>query len=457
MADNPNTMQEKSDSETTWLRRNFLQTLGAGSVALGSGATRAAGAPNETNQLGSAAAADVQDTSIQIGPNLNLGGRLIVGKGLAYKTVEAAWEDADDGDQIYVHSSYDAQEAGEEFPIVLNNEEKEVTLTGGHPSGSVIDAGDTDENVIEVIGRGQNDYRNNPIVRNLKITGGNIGLRIRAAPYSMYQNLIFYQTSSHGVQIDGYTDADDTFKGTFGVNFEYCVAWSCGGNGFRLETDARPNSTTFYGCHSLYNGRYGDATLPGVQMRGFSTRWHGGTVQGNGGFGIDVRSGSAQSIYGTYFEGNGAKRDFGYDVYAGGTASGLAIEASYFQGKYLRGAPSGRSEAFGAIAVVGAPNVSIENATYRNYEDAFVLIRNARDVDVHRTSHLPLDDTPFLRQDDDALRVRNNGVVQETDLREVQGFYRGDLGVHDGSGDGLWGLAIWNGSEWVSVMNAEEI
>ncbi|WP_101298241.1 right-handed parallel beta-helix repeat-containing protein, partial [Halegenticoccus soli] len=366
--------------------------------------------------------------------------------------IEAAWNDAQDGDKVYVHSSYDAQEAGEQFPIVLDNRVKEVTLTGGHPSGTVIDADDADANVIEVIGRGQSDYRNNPIVQNLKITGGNVGLRIRAAPYSMYQNLILYQTGSHGVQIDDFTSEDGLDKNTFGVNFRYCVAWGCDGNGFRLETAAAPNSTTFYGCHAMFNGRYGNSTYPGVQMRGFATRWHGGTIQGNGGFGVDARGGSAQSIYGAYFEGNGARRQYPSDVYLSGTAVGHAIEACYFQGAFFRDPPNGRSQEYRAIVVSGAPNVSIKNSTYRNYEDAFVLVRDARDVDVHEASHVGLDDTAFLSTSG-ALRLRSDGVVLETDLRDVSGVYRGDLGIHDGSGDALWGLAIWNGRNWISVMD----
>ncbi|SEP30349.1 Right handed beta helix region [Halogranum amylolyticum] len=453
MTNNIENAEENRESEATLPRRSVLQALGAGSLALGSSATQVSGAAGNT---ATAADVDVQDTSIQIGPNLDLGGRLIVGKGLAYQTIEAAWEDAHHGDKIYVHSSYDAQEAGEQFPIVLDNREKEVMLTGGHPSGTVIDAGDTDANVIEVIGRGQADYRNNPIVRNLKITGGNVGLRIRAAPYSMYENLILYETGSHGIQVDEYTDENGDYRGTFGVTFQYCVAWSCEGNGFRLETAARPHSTTFYGCHSMFNGRYGSQTLPGVHMRGYATRWHGGTVQGNGGFGVDARSGATQSVYGAYFEGNGAKRDYPYAIYMTSTAAGFTVESSYFQGGFFRDAPNGRSQSYRAIAIDGTPNVSIKNTTYRNYEDAFLLVRGARDVDIHRTTHVPLDETPFLRQND-AVRIRSDGIVQQADLRDESGGYQGDLGVHDGSGSAQWGLAIWNGSNWVSVMDSQPI
>ncbi|WP_143423322.1 twin-arginine translocation signal domain-containing protein, partial [Halegenticoccus soli] len=118
MTKDTNEAGESTGPGATWSRRSFLQTTGAGSLALGSGVTRAA---DGRADLGAAANGDVQDTAIQIGPKLNLGGRLIVGKGLAYETIEAAWNDAQDGDKVYVHSSYDAQEAGEQFPIVLDN------------------------------------------------------------------------------------------------------------------------------------------------------------------------------------------------------------------------------------------------------------------------------------------------------------------------------------------------
>lgn len=53
-----------------------------------------------------------------------------------YSTIAEAWDAASDGDTILVTGTYDAQEAGEEFPVTLDYREKEVTLPGGHPAGS---------------------------------------------------------------------------------------------------------------------------------------------------------------------------------------------------------------------------------------------------------------------------------------------------------------------------------
>lgn len=421
-------------------RRTFLGAAGAAATLgpLTSGRVSAESASPKALRGG--------DDFEQFANIANFGGKLVVGRG-GYRTIQAAWNDAESGDVVYVHSSYDAQEAGEQFPIVLDYNEKEVMLTGGHPSGSVIDAGNTTANVIEVLGRGQNDYRNNPIVQNIKICGGNIGLRVRAAPYASFRDVVVWMTDSHGISVEGYTDERGDFKGTFGVNFRNVMVWNCGGHGFRLGTDAHPHSTSFFGCHSEFNAGYG------VQLRGYSCRWIGGTIQNNGSHGVDARSGSSQFVSGVYFEGNGTAMSSPIEIYVSSTAPGFTCDTSYFQGYFARNFENGRSNGCIGIAVVGAPDACISNCTYRNYTDSFLLVRNARDVDVHRPSHCAMDETTFVEVDD-APRLRSDGTIQEADLRGVDGAFRGDMGVHDGSGDGLWGPCIWNGREWISIMNS---
>ncbi|EJN57201.1 right-handed parallel beta-helix repeat-containing protein [Halogranum rubrum] len=423
-------------------RRTFLGAAGAAAL-LGSFTGRARATPDATTALGDG---DVVESFAGIA---NFGGKLVVGRG-GYRTIQEAWDDAESGDVVYVHSSYDAQEVGEAFPIVLDYEEKEVTLTGGHPSGSVIDAGDVDENVVEVLGRGMNDYRNNPLVQNLKLVGGNIGLRIRAAPYSTYKDILVYQTKSHGISVEPYTDERGDFKGTFGVTFRNVVVWGCGGTGFRLDTDARSHSTSFFGCDSLLNGGYG------VQLRGYSCRWVGGTIQNNGDCGVDARSGCGQLVSGVYFEGNGTAMSSPIEIYVAESGPGFTCDTCYFQGHYARNFDNGLDDGVFGIFVDGAPHASISNCTYRNFDECFLFVRDARDVDVHAPSHCPLDGTTFLGEDD-CERLRSDGVVQESDLRYVEGVFRGDMGIHDGEGGFLWGPAIWNGREWLSVMRPEVI
>jgi hypothetical protein len=433
---------KKHTGETGVDRRTFMGAAGAATV-FGPFAGRASATSDAQMALDGDGAVE------SFAGIANFGGKLVVGRG-GYRTIREAWEDAQSGDVVYVHSSYDAQEVGEEFPIVLNYEEKEVMLTGGHPSGSVIDAGDADANVVEVLGRGMNDYRNNPLVQNLKIVGGNIGLRIRAAPYSSYKDLVVYKTKSHGISVEEYTDERGDFKGTFGATFRNVMAWSCGGSGFRLDTAAHPHSTSFFGCHSEFNSGYG------VQLRGYSCRWVGGTIQNNGSHGVDARSGCGQFLSGVYFEGNGTDMDFPVEVYVSESAPGFTCDSCYFQGHFARNFGNGRDDGAIGIAVIGGPHASISNCTYRNYDECFLLVRDARDVDIHAPSHCPLDGTTFLERDG-AERLRSDGVVQEEDLRFVEGVYRGDMGIHNGEGEFLWGPAIWNGREWLSVMRPEII
>ncbi|SFL07835.1 Right handed beta helix region [Halogranum rubrum] len=453
-----NNLEKPDDSNpTTWSRRSFLGTAAAGSLL---GATKQ-GTGTVEGKKGSSdlpsTADQVQEsratTALQIGPELNLGERRVVASGeYGYDTIQDAWEHAASGDIIFVHGSYDAQEAGEEFPIVLDQSQKEVVLTGGHPSGSVIDARHApDKNVIEVLGRGQNDYRNKAIVQKLKIRGGNIGLRIRAAPYSTYKDLVFFQTGSHGVSVETYNDASGAFKGSFGINFRSCVAWSCRGVGFRLSSEARPHSTSFYGCHALWNGYYEGNNAPGVLLRGYASRWNGGTIQNNGSYGIDARGGGSQTVYGTYFEGNGASSEFPHGIYVS-KSPGLSIDSCYFNGHFSREVTNGLRDGHRAIAVVDAKGVDIRNTTFRNYTDAFLYGRNTLDVDIHRPSHDALDETEFLSDASEFQRLRSDGMVQEADLRDTDGLYRGDMGIHNGDGEALWGPAVWNGREWISVM-----
>ncbi len=442
--------RDQTESEE-WSRRSFLGALSAG--AFGASVTRRDRSNNVSPQV-ETQQTDTGGARLVYGPDeMNVGGRLVVGSPNGYNTIQEAIAAAENGDTIYVHGSYDAQTAGEQFPIQLDLTQKKISLTGGHPAGSVIDATGVDANVIEVLGSGQRDYRNRALIQDLKIIGGNIGLRVQGVPYSTYRGLIFFENRSHGVQVEGYTSPDGEFRGTFGVNFIDCMAWACRGVGFRLDPGARPHSTTFFGCHALYCGLYDGNNLPGVLLRGFSSSFHGGTVQYNGSSGIDARSGAVQGIYNTYLEGNGMSSQYPQEVFVGETSPDLALLDCYFRGNYPQNAPNGRTKGFRGIAIANAPNVSVANSTYQNYEDAFVYVTNARDVDLYRSSHLGLDGTQFVNTTSDVLRLRNHGDIAPTDLRGIEGLYDGDKGIHDGSGGYPLALAVWNGSNWISQID----
>lgn len=388
--------------------------------------------------------------TLETDPNLNLGGRRVVSHPAAvgYDTVEDAFDAAESGDTIHVHGSYDAEAGGERFPIRLDYTEKQVALVGGHRSGSVIDASHVDENAVEVVGRGFNDYRNNPYLGNLKVVGGSIGLRIRGAPYSLYERLTFHETGSHAVAVEGYTDAEGNDKGTFGSTFWNCLAWSCGGSGFHLGDEARAHGTTFDSCAAVWNGIRNEAAPPGVRLRGFNSRWVNGTVQGNGGVGVDARGGASQMVGNTYLEGNGLADSNPRGIALG--SAGGAVAGCYFYGAYARGTgPNGLDRARLAVDLGAADRAQVRNCTYRRYSNAFLRVRDAADVDVHVPSHAALDGTDFLVRDG-AHRLRSDGVVLPTDLRNVDGTFVGDVGVHDGSGRGSFAPAVWTGSEWAT-------
>ena len=383
------------------------------------------------------------------GGSTELGGRHVVGDD-GYDTIAAAWDAASDGDTVYVHSSYDAESAGESFPVVLDYRDKEVLLTGGHPSGSVIDASHVSgANVLEVVGDGHTDYRNTPMVRNLKLIGGEVGLRIRGAPYAAFTDLVVWMTGSHGIHVDRHV-VDGTAYGSFGTTFRDCMVWNCGGDGFRLEADSHPHSTTFYGCETILNGG------AGVRLRGTASRWHGGTIQNNGSFGVDARTGSSQQVTGAYFEGNGTTESSPMALYVDDSARGFAVSDTYFNGGFYRDFPNGRDESRWGVVVSGATHADVRNCSFRNYADSFLYLRGATDADVHLASHCPVDGTTPMDHAD-CTRLRSDGTGLPTDLRAESGRFLGDTGTHDGSGDAPWGPAVWNGTDWVCVTTGDTL
>ncbi len=367
---------------------------------------------------------------------MDIGGRLVVGDD-GYTTIADAWDAAADGDTVYVHSSYDASAAGESFPIELDCREKQVTLTGGHPSASVIDAGSTDETVLEIVGAGNGDYQNNPIVKDLKIVGGGLGLRLRAAPFASFQNLVFYQTGSHAVLIDSHPDS-----GTFGTNWYNLQAWNCGGDGIRMVRSAEPHGTTLWGCRFTANRG------AGVRFRGTTCKMIGGTSQLNYDYGVESRGGYANQISGAYIEGNARGNDFPVELYARHT-DGLTIESCYFHGINPRGANHNHDRVQRAVNVHDCEKLSVRDCVARRYGDGFLATFGCTDVDVHVSSH-HLEEADLFARDPTAngnARARSDGVILPTDLSAIDGAYEYDHGYHIGS-DGTEGYAIWRNDSW---------
>ncbi len=402
----------------------FMLLTGGAGLAASAGPVRASGSGNPHQNNSSST------------DGYDIGGRRIVGED-GYATIETAWEAAEDGDTVYVHSSYDAQTAGEEFPIVLDYGTKQVTLTGGHPSGSIIDAGDVDENVIEVIGTGSSDYRNNPVVRNLRIEGGNIGLRVRCAPYASFENLVLYNTGSHGTYIDSHSDG-----GTFGTNWFNCQAWNCGGDGFREKRSADPHATAYFGCQAIANRGVG------FRLRGTASHLSGGTTQLNHSYGVEVRSGRSVNVSGVYIEGNARSEDYPVEIYAT-RADGLLVDGCYFHGINPRGANHDYTRVQRGVNVHDTSQITVRDNFVRRYGNGFIAIFGCSDGDMHSGSHC-LDDAELFGVDPTSngnVRIRSDGMILPTDLSSIDGAHEYDCGYHVGS-DGSEGHAVWYDGEW---------
>lgn len=418
--------------------------------------------PPKSNSADTEANPEPGEEQIESSPtspeHFNMSGRLVVGES-GYDTVQAAWNDAVDGDVVYVHSSYDAKTAGEDFPIVIDQRQKEVALMGGHPSGSEINASHApDRNIIEVYGIGPSDYRNTPLISRLKLVGGNVGILVAGAPNASFSHVSAFLTNSHGFSITTTSSVDN---GSHGTRWYDCEAWSCGGVGFNASKSASPHGATFIRCNSTWNGWNGNH--PGVRLYGYSSVWQSGTIQRNSAEGIQVRDDGSQVIRDTYFESNGLESSTPVHFAANGTM-GLVLEGCYFQGGMYSASSRmsnvvGHNNVYRAVVLNNARTSSVRGCSFRNHQDGFIAIEgpHSLDNDLYEHSHHNIANSDSFLAGDSGSRTRSNGMIIEQDLRRITGKYTGDQGLHNGSGSAPWGPAVWNGSGWVSVLDGTQM
>ena len=423
-------------------RRTFLRTTGA-LGALGASGQELTGVTAESTSLSTTTATgtDGPSRACVLGPDETvLGGDVVVGAD-GYGTIQAAWDAAADGDTVYVHSSYDAEAAGESFPVVLDYGQKEVAVAGGHPSGSVVDASHTDQDVFHVEGVAQYDYRNHPLLANLKIVGGNVGLRIRGAPHNCFRNLVVYATGSHGIAIEEGTGPDGGSLGSFGNTFMNCQVWNAGGNGFHEETSADPHATNYAYCKAMA------CKGIGFRLRGWMTKVHGGDAELNHGWGVEVRSCQSVHLSDVYIEGNARAESFPLEVYAR-YADGLSIDNCYLHGINPRSTDHSYTYVQRAINVHDSNQIDIRDCTFRRYGEGGIALFGCSDADIHVPSQ-NYSETDLLAMDPTAngcLRSRSDGAVLPQDLQGVAGLFEGDCGYHaDGTSIAP---AVWYGGEW---------
>jgi len=416
-----------SESETDgsgWTRREAMQTLGLAALVGTGGDGRAPASSAKRTVSGGRA------------------GIVPVGKG-AYDTIHEAIDAAAAGDTVRVLGSYDARAASEPFPIVLDYSDKPVALAGTHPSNSVIDAGNADADVVEVRGVGSDDYLNQPIVRSLRIRGGNVGLRVRGAPFATYRNLVFNETGSHGMLIDTYENPDGLPLGTFGTNVFGCQAWDCGGDGFTSVAGAASHATYYLGCRAT--GNRGN----GFHLQGSSSKVVGGVSQLNHGYGISARQGNSITIGSTYVEGNGRSLSYPIGILAAGTTT-TTVENCYLNGINPRSTPGHDYDSVQrAVNFYRVDTGAVENCTGRDYGDGIVAAVQSNDVDVSYPSHAAVETDVLATEnprDYGTTRPRSDGVILPTDLGDVEGAFEGDVGYHVGTDEE--GPAYWRDGAW---------
>ncbi|WP_331235594.1 M99 family carboxypeptidase catalytic domain-containing protein [Natronorarus salvus] len=437
---NDTNLPNSNEPNADYSRRTFMKAAGATGIV---GSMGTAQASSDDDQLRTMTVS--QDSFTVSSDELRLGERLVVGRP-GFRTISEAWDAADDGDVIVVHSSYDAQRAGEEFPIVLDRGEKEVALVGGDPSGSVIDAGNANADVIHCIGVGSSDFRNSPYLKNLRVRGGQVGIKIYGAPNSYFENVKAFLNESHGWHVYNHGD----HGGSHGCVFHKCEAWSCGGNGFRMDRESFPHGSMFIRCNATWNGYNG--TREGVTLAGYSTVWHGGTVQQNSGDGFRVTRDGGIVIRDAYIESNGIEYS-GHptQIRMVGTLGGL-VESCYFNGSMMGGNrhmdPAGHDNVYRGVTLHDARTTTVRDCAHRNHSEGFIAVQgDSTDCDIHEGSHHNVGagasgPDPFLVHDH-GIRTRSNGVIRPTDLSAIQGTYDGDMGIDQSNG-----IAVWMGDEW---------
>ena len=361
-----------------------------------------------------------------------------------YQTIQDAWNAASDGDMVVVTGEYDPSE--EDFPIVFDYREKEVSISGNH-SRTEIDASHQNEHILEVIGVGVGDFRNVPLIQNLKLVGGRNAVRARGAPNAKFYNLVAFLQDGHGFVVDHYDG-----RGAQGTRFVNCQAWTCGGSGWHFTHDAQAHGSLLFGCNATWNGYNG--TLPGMTIRGFSTRVLASTIQVNSGTGIVADFGGSITVKDCYMEANGREADHAVNVRFEGVSGGV-IESNY-----LNAATYGSSGRQTNARNRSALHVGVElHNTYRCqfranvlgrrlYQDGVVAITGSSslDNDVYESTHHYTGRSggmPNFWARDRGTRTRSHGIIRPGSLSGVEGMYEGDRAI-DANGT----LRVWMNGSW---------
>lgn len=260
--------------------------------------------------------------------------------------------------------------------------------------------------------------------------GAGSAFRVQNARFCNFLGCVAENASKYGYLVLDHNHSPNSNR------FFYCDAHSNGGSGFFIDDQA--HSTTFVGCRAIDNG------VRGLWSRNnYASSWIGGGIERNDDQGAYIEGSEAFTIQNAYIEGNAENTSDQVFVTDAQTAT---IGESYINGY---DAPETNGVRFSS-----SNNCSIRNIEYREL-NGLVVNDASLNTELHRESHFSLDDSSFLVADT-GRKTRNNGVLEPTDLSSITGRYEGERGINDGT-SGPYGLALWNGSGWVSMLNGTTI
>jgi hypothetical protein len=328
------------------------------------------------------------------------------------------------GDAVVITEEYEA--TNDSWPVVIDTEiriesapHNRISAPGADGAMFILDLG------------GSNRPPGITLVNVYVDAGGaDTGFRVQNARFCNFIGCLAENASEYGYLVynDDYSPNSNRFF--------YSDAHTNGGNGFFIDDQA--HSTTFVGCRAVDNGGRGLWS-----QNNYACSWIGGGLERNDDQGAYIEGSEVFTIQDAYIEGNSENAS---DQVLISKAQTATLAESYINGY---DAPDTNGVRF-----LSSNNCSIRNVEYREL-NGLVVNDESVNTELHRDSHYSLDESPLVVADT-GQKTRNNGVIEPTDLTEIAGRYEGERGINDGS-TGPFGLAIWNGSGWVSMVNGSSL
>lgn len=405
-------MDEHEDAESSRSdvgRRSFLKAAGIATAAA---------------SLGSSNAAAQQSPG---GGSLDVN---LVGEGdtiqEAHDALGGSWTDPG---RIIVAPEYDP--SVENYPIQWS---KRATLIGGNYTN--LRPGSGEYAIVVNIEDAKNNRPPGPHFYDFTITGGGGGIHIENGRYTVFRDIDVNSVDEHGFSTDDYNpwDDDPSTDDNWGINSHHwysCTAERCGSHGFYIGQNA--HGVQMWSCQAYYNG--GDGVH--VANNACNVAMYGGSSEQNDRNGIRVNGANGFGAKNVYTEYNDPNTGGGSEILVTNNAKDATFDTCYGNG-------------FGATQrmfyIASGVGTDIRNCHFKQYTRSFLYVNDgAKDTDIHRASHVARDDTPF--GGDDGVRTRSDGVVVAQDLRNVDGKFDGDRGIHIRD-NGKTAFCTWYDGEW---------